>query len=137
MSRKFVKYITGFLLMMLISSATVFSQNQFDTIRSYSEGFAAVKQNGKWGFIDAKGTLVVRVKYDKVDDFSGGLANVWYADELHVVDGNGREFEIDKKSKQEQSEMEIKKKYEYFWDTRNGLSLVVNDGKYGVIDEQM
>ncbi|MCL6590461.1 MAG: WG repeat-containing protein [Firmicutes bacterium] len=41
---------------------------------SFSEGLAAVKITGKWGFIDTKGNVVITPSFDKVGSFSEGLA---------------------------------------------------------------
>ena len=49
---------------------------QFDEVRAFSEGLAAVKLGGKWGFIDKKKVIVVSFKYDEVKDFNEGLAAV-------------------------------------------------------------
>lgn len=50
----------------------------YEDIRSFSEGLAAVKKNGKWGFIDTKGTLVIPFtdQYTPVGSFSNGLVLV-------------------------------------------------------------
>ena len=42
----------------------------FDDARNFNEGLAAVKQGGKWGFINQQGIVVIPVKYDSVTDFS-------------------------------------------------------------------
>lgn len=41
----------------------------FDDARNFNEGLAAVKQGGKWGFINQQGIVVIPVKYDSVTDF--------------------------------------------------------------------
>lgn len=52
----------------------------FGFIRSFSEGYAAVEVNGKWGFIDRTGKQVIEPKYDDVKDFYNGLAIVGVKD---------------------------------------------------------
>jgi Caspase domain/WG containing repeat len=42
----------------------------------FCEGFAAVKQKGKWGFIDTTGTMVIPPEYEQVTPFSEGFAAV-------------------------------------------------------------
>jgi septum formation inhibitor MinC len=49
----------------------------------FCEGFAAVKQKGKWGFIDTTGALVIPADYEQITPFSEGFAAVqkdrkWY-----------------------------------------------------------
>lgn len=43
----------------------------------FSEGLAAVKLDGKYGFIDHDFNLVIPCKYDEVNSFEGGLALVY------------------------------------------------------------
>ncbi len=51
-------------------------RTKYESIRNFSEGRAAVKQNGKWGFIDEKGILITPCRYDSVLDFHVGMARV-------------------------------------------------------------
>ena len=51
-----------------------------DAARYYSEGYAAVQKDGKWGFVDEAGQCVIPCQYDEVGDFSEGLAAVKDAD---------------------------------------------------------
>jgi len=51
--------------------------NTFDDARPFSEeGYAAVKRNGKWGFADTDGTIVIDFKYEDALSFSTYLAAV-------------------------------------------------------------
>ena len=52
---------------------TVF-QSDWDDIRPFSEGLAAVRKNGKWGFVDREGEVVIEPQYDSVTAFAEGLA---------------------------------------------------------------
>ena len=54
--------------------------SQYDAVRYYSEGYAAVQKDGKWGFVDEAGQCVIPCQYDEVEDFSEGLAAVKDAD---------------------------------------------------------
>lgn len=42
---------------------------RFEDGRQYSNGLAAVKQNGQWGFIDGKGETVIPFNYDWASSF--------------------------------------------------------------------
>jgi hypothetical protein len=42
----------------------------------FSEGLAAVEINGKWGFLDKSGLMVIATQYDHAANFSEGLAAV-------------------------------------------------------------
>lgn len=58
---------------------------QYDEVRDFSEGLAAVNQGGKWGFIDKAGNEVIPCKYNIApSSFSEGLAAVKQMD----TDGN-------------------------------------------------
>lgn len=48
----------------------------YDDAYPFTEGLAAVKTNGKWGFIDNSAVEVIKPIYDEVSSFSDGLAAV-------------------------------------------------------------
>jgi hypothetical protein len=49
-------------------------QPQYDDMRQYSDGMAAINVKGLWGFIDTTGSVIIPPKYASVTDFSEGLA---------------------------------------------------------------
>ena len=49
---------------------------KYDEVNRFSENMAAVKINGKWGFINEYGNEVIKPEYDAVDYFRNGLARV-------------------------------------------------------------
>ena len=49
---------------------------RFDDVASFSEGLAAVNQDGKWGFIDQKGEMVIEPVYKSAWSFHEGKARV-------------------------------------------------------------
>lgn len=49
---------------------------QYEDAGGFSDGLAAVKKNGKWGFIDESGKAVIPFEYDDVMSFSEGKAVV-------------------------------------------------------------
>ena len=51
-------------------------QRQYDEAERFSEGLAPVKMDGKWGFIDKNGVMIIQPKYDYVAGFSNGLSLV-------------------------------------------------------------
>jgi len=48
----------------------------YEDAQTFSEGLAAVKQNGKWGYIDQDGKTVIPFQYDLACAFSEGYAVV-------------------------------------------------------------
>ena len=48
----------------------------FEDARPFADGWAAVKKNGKWGFIDTSGNLMIDYQFDDARSFSGHLAAV-------------------------------------------------------------
>ena len=55
----------------------VFNQNEYESIYSFSNGFAGVIQNGKLGFINAFGNLVIPPIYD-YHDYDDSIRNALY-----------------------------------------------------------
>ena len=47
---------------------------QFEAARSFREGLAATKYEGKWGYVDGSGQWVIRPSVSSADDFSDGVA---------------------------------------------------------------
>lgn len=66
----------------------------FEDAFDYRNGYARVKKDGKWGYIDGKGNLVVEPKYDYAWDSDGMKAVVRFEDgSTRHVDMNGRVLE--------------------------------------------
>src|SRR6476661_2271450 len=81
------------LLTTLISSIS-FGQSwtkQYDCVNEASSGLAKVSKNHKCGFVDAKGKVVVAIKYDDALNFSEGMAAVSIGGKWGFVDSTGRE----------------------------------------------
>lgn len=49
---------------------------QYEDARQFSDGLAAVKKNGKWGYIDYDNNVVIDFQYDYAWDFNEGYAIV-------------------------------------------------------------
>lgn len=43
---------------------------QFADAHSFANGYAAIKKNGKWGFIDENGEIVIRAQFEDARDFN-------------------------------------------------------------------
>ena len=60
---------------------------QFDYFGlSFSEGLAPAKLDGKWGYIDPTGTLVIQAQYDMAHPFHGNLASVQIGKKYGYID---------------------------------------------------
>src|SRR6478752_4297339 len=49
---------------------------QYDTTFAFTEGLGRVRQNGKYGFVDKTGKLIIPAKYEMADAFSEDFAMV-------------------------------------------------------------
>lgn len=66
-------------------------QPAYEYAADFSEGKAAVKLNGKWGFIDAAGKMVVQPKYKKVDRFSDGFVRFYEGQKFGLINSRGEQ----------------------------------------------
>ncbi|NER03989.1 MAG: hypothetical protein F6K17_15895 [Okeania sp. SIO3C4] len=56
----------------------------------FFDGRAKDYHNGKWGYIDKKGKVVIRHQFDRVADFSNGVALVWKNGQQVFIDVKGK-----------------------------------------------
>lgn len=92
----------------------------FDKACDFSEGFAAVCTQGRWGFIDRQGELAVPMEFTECGSFSEGLAPVRLGAKWGFVDLLMR--------------LTIPPRFESVSGFRQGLALFRRRGKYGFID---
>ncbi len=93
---------------------------QYDDAKSFTEGFAAVKSEGKWGYVNHEGRLVVPCSFEKAEHFSKGLAAVKVDNKWGYINPEGK--------------FAIKPSYDFagnFTDkgamvSREGLSLIID-----------
>ena len=83
----------------------------------FSEGLAAVRLNGKYGFIDKTGAVIIPIQYDNVYSFIEGLSNVRLKDKWGFIDKTGK--------------VVIPIQYDFVWNFFEGLAKVLLDGKGG------
>lgn len=77
----------------------------YDSAYNFSEGLAAVKRNGKWGFINTFGEVVVPCKYDEVDSsYKDGSGRLTKGQEVFVFDCNGNLMESYTKEEYEEDD---------------------------------
>lgn len=63
---------------------------RFERVSSFSEGLAAVRFEGRYGYIDERGEMVIAPQYDLASGFYQGLAEVLIGDKTGVIDRAGR-----------------------------------------------
>lgn len=89
---------------------------------NFSEGLAVVEnKQGKCGYIDKTGKLIIECEYDSAWDFEEGLA---------AVEKNEKYGYINKQGK-----LVVDFQYDNAFVFMEGLALVEKEGKYGYIDK--
>lgn len=58
----------------------------YEDIKEFNDGLAAAKKNGKWGYIDKKGQVVIPFRFAKAKSFSDGLAAVAFKIRYGYID---------------------------------------------------
>ena len=87
----------------------------------FSDGLASVASNGKYGFIDKKGHVVIPFKYDDARPFQEGLARIMLNHKYGFIDKTGR--------------VVIPCIYENAHHFSEGFAAVKLGGKWGFIDK--
>jgi hypothetical protein len=64
-------------------------------MKGFNNGFAPVKQNEKWGYLNTAGKLAIPAKYDKVTQFNNGYAAAQRDGKFYVLDKNGMEIPVE------------------------------------------
>jgi hypothetical protein len=105
----------------------------FSVATDYSDGFARVKKkwDTNWYFIDRKGNLLTKRGFAESEPFSDGMAAVAVSapTQSHLVDRHKRWTYLSKKGTLISSTFEEAKPF------AEGLAVVKEGGKYGVIDK--
>ena len=71
-------------------SETLRIPQRYEVAQPFSEGLAAVRVNGQFGFIDTHGKLVIAPRYQAASSFSGGYAEVRVENASGAIDRSGR-----------------------------------------------
>jgi hypothetical protein len=100
----------------------------FERAENFSEGFAAVKENGRWGYINRNGQYEIQPQYDYAMRFSDGMAPVYMQ-----MDEGLEEWFIDRQGAKQFRI--ILKEDEWYSDFHDGLLRVCKGGKFGFIDK--
>ena len=94
---------------------------KYDWVGKYKNGFARVKLDGKYGFIDENVNEICPLKYSWVGYFYNGFAIVKLDRKYGFIDENGNEI--------------CSLKYDGVGNFQNGFARVRLDKKYGYINE--
>jgi hypothetical protein len=65
-------------------------QPRYDWVGTFSEGRAAVRLEGLYGFVDEQGREIVKPRYRIVDDYKFGFAQVDVDGKSGLIDRNGK-----------------------------------------------
>lgn len=150
------------LLFVCVAFSILASCSKYQDKLPYTEGLAAVKIGGKWGYVNEKGEIVIAPQFVSAFPFSEGLAYVRidrFFNDIGYINKNG-EFVIKPNFNGGQSFSEglacvqdektgkwgyidktgsyvIKPQFEYSGDEfREGLAAVRVNGMYGYIDRE-
>lgn len=93
----------------------------YEAVQNFEHDLAAVCLNGKWGFVDGRGDIIVPLRYDRVWNFTVvGLALFKLDEKYGFVNAKGR--------------VAIKATFDYAASFCEGVAVAVVGGKYGYID---
>jgi hypothetical protein len=105
----------------LISERQIIPKEPTEKIFEESEGYRAIKRNGRYGFIDARGRLRIANRYESVQKFSEGYAAVKILGKWGFINL--------------QDNIAVQPVYEEVWPFQNGFAQVKQKGLYGLIDK--
>lgn len=127
----------------------------YEMVGEYYEGYAMVKRDGKYGFVNETGEEVIPCTYRWAGNFSGGLAFVMSGEKYGYIDTTGAEavpfvydkaWEFDseagralvmrdgKKIYIDKAGTEIEAAYDEIFNYHSGVAAVRKGYKYGIID---
>ncbi|MDR1679717.1 MAG: WG repeat-containing protein [Prevotellaceae bacterium] len=102
---------------------------QYDNSISFYNGYAAIKLNGKWGFININGKEITPLKYDEVSDFNRhGIAKVKLNEKWGFIDKTGKEI-----TQIKYDDIDLERRFI----NNIGFTKVKLNGKYGFINEDL
>lgn len=135
----------------------IFPQNnEYEAIKEFSNGMAAVRQGKFWGYVDPFGTLKIKPQFHDAEIFSNGFAAVKIGNLWGYINTNGEfiaepQFEIAKEFSGDMALVrqdgqyffinsageEVGKNSDYIikYNFSEGLSKVIYQGKWGFIDK--
>lgn len=110
-------------------SSSFHIEPQFDAVQAFAQGIAAVKLGGKWGFIDASGTWVIRPNFIKAELGEGKV--------YRVIDESNQVFEIRKTVERNSwAALQPLEKSPVVETTSGSRYLFEKDGYWGIKDDK-
>lgn len=94
---------------------------KFEYVTHFSEGYALVKSNGKWGYIDPNGEWYIQPEYDKGQPFQNGVAFVKKSGKTGLIGSDKRVI--------------IEPLYDNIREDYNSFYLI-NGGKFGLLSRE-
>lgn len=95
---------------------------EFDHIWPQVNGFAKIRDNGRFGYINLRDNIIIKCIYDNVGDFSDGLIRVSNGKRWGYIDSLGNQV--------------IDFKFKYCKDFSEGLAVAEKGKKCGYIDKK-
>jgi hypothetical protein len=86
----------------------------YDNLIPFSEGFAGFLQNGKYGFINEKGTILMQPYYDEVGYFLNGICPVRKGTKWGAINQEGKQI--------------LKTEYDYVSTFEDGIAEIILNG---------
>ena len=106
----------------VISSRQAAPTEPTERIYEESEGYRAIKRNGRYGFIDSRGRLRIANRYENVQAFSDSYAAVKILGKWGFVN--------------QQDNIAVQPVYEEVWPFKKGFAHVKQKGLFGLIDKK-
>jgi hypothetical protein len=91
-----------------------------EAIYEESEGYRAIKKNGRYGFVDSKGRLRIANRYEAVQPFKEGFSAVRILGKWGFINVHDN--------------LTVQPVYETVWPFNKGTALVMQKGQFGLID---
>ena len=137
-----------------INKSFKFVSNIYDEASTLKNGMGLVNKNGKYGFIDKSGKLVINLIYDEATDFADDVVIVKKNEKYGIINKQGQEvvgFEYDKiiRNLSNDKIFSVTKDGENYYIDKNETRYddckvsddnwisISNNGKYGYIDKNL
>lgn len=72
-----------------VTKEKIFPQKEFEIITYFNEGLAAIRLDGRYGYIGGDGEIAIEPQYDLAGPFIGGLAEIVVSGKAGLIDRDG------------------------------------------------